>query len=290
MKQIKHNEWPLVIFTMLTQMAVGTFLLWGLPAVFLPSPNPFNTDKLPIVILCVILAALILGALAAASHLGRAFGAVFSLSNWRSSWLSREALLAAGFGMIVLLVLILQVVGIQLGFLNRLLILAGCVVGGVLVWGIAQLYKLRTVPAWNNRGTTVSFFATSLLTGTSALIITWILMIFTYDAYASEPIFGWLMMISKGMILLLVVIQVVVFISTLVKLRRQGGAGAESVRILWKNLRYVLFWRWVMAGAGGLLIILWLPPIFILLPYVLVLISEFLGRYLFYSFYQRTGF
>ena len=115
-------------------------------------------------------------------------------------------------------------------------------------------------------------------------------MIITDDAYASEPIFGRLMKISDGMILLLVGIQAIVFTSTLVKLNRQGGAGAESVRILWKNHPYVLILRWLTAGIGAVLIIFWLLPMFILLPYVLILISEFLGRYLFYSFYQRTGY
>lgn len=290
MKQFRFNEWPLVFFTMLIQLGVGTFVLWGLPAIFLPQPNPFSTDKFPVVVLSVVLVALILGALAAALHLGRLSGAVFSVSNWRTSWLSREALLAGGFGIIVLVVLIFLMAGFNFGLLTRVVILAGCAVGIGLVWGISQLYRLRTVPAWNNRGTTAGFFVTSMLTGTVTLMMTWNLMVIADDAYASDPLFSRLMAISDAVLLLLIGIQAVIFFATLANLKWQGDAGAESVRILWADHRVVLFLRWVIAGAGGVLIILWLPPIYICLPYVLVLVSEFLGRYLFYSFYQRTGY
>jgi DMSO reductase anchor subunit len=97
----RNREWSLVFFTLLTQLAVGTFAIWALGAVLLPSPNPLQAGMFPLAVLGTVLCTLIVGALIAASHLGRFTSAAFSLSNLRSSWLSREALLTIGFGLIV---------------------------------------------------------------------------------------------------------------------------------------------------------------------------------------------
>jgi hypothetical protein len=92
------------------------------------------------------------------------------------------------------------------------------------------------------------------------------------------------------LIVLLVGIQAAVFTATLLHLNHQGGAGAESVRILWTKQRRILSLRWLTAGAGVVLALVNLPPALIILPYILVLTSEVLGRFLFYAFYQRSGY
>jgi anaerobic dimethyl sulfoxide reductase subunit C (anchor subunit) len=290
MSDTGHRKWSLVFFTTLTQLSVGTFVLWGILAVIRFSPSPFSTGTAPIAILGTVLTALILGALVASSHLGRPIGAIFSLSNWRRSWLSREALLAAGFGLLVLVLLILRIIGVDPGLLDYLFILSGSIFGFSLIFGIARLYRLRTVPAWNHYGTTATFFATSILTGVAVFMMVWFLLSAKNDSYAAEPLWSQLVMLSNILLFLLVGIQAAVFSATMLYLNNQGGAGAESVRLLWQGLRSVLIWRWLLASAGLLFLILPLLPILFALPYILLLISELLGRYLFYAFYQRTGF
>ena len=71
MHQDGRGEWSLVFFTLLTQLSVGTFVLWGLPAALLPAPSPFNTGALPRTVLLVVLATLSAGTLSAGTHLGR---------------------------------------------------------------------------------------------------------------------------------------------------------------------------------------------------------------------------
>src|SRR5512139_3577988 len=79
------KERSLAAFTILSQMAVGTF--WLLSVL-----NGLGAVKL------LILTAIMLVALAASFlHLGSPFNAWRAFSGWRSSWLSREVLCAALF-------------------------------------------------------------------------------------------------------------------------------------------------------------------------------------------------
>jgi anaerobic dimethyl sulfoxide reductase subunit C (anchor subunit) len=284
------REWPLVFFTTLTQLAVGAFVLWGLAAGLHPSPNPFSMTMFSRLLLSSVLVSLVLGVLAAATHLGRPVGAFFSLSNWRSSWLSREALLAAFFGLVVLVALCLRLVGYPIGWTDHLVILIGCVSGLSLVYGISRLYRLRTVPAWNNKGTTAAFFTTSLLTGVVTIMITWLLLTERDAAFASQSLKSQVAGLSNTLIFLSVVIQAIIFSFQVIYLNHLGGAGAESVRILWKKLRGVLFYRWLAAVVGVAILIFNERLVLVLLAYFLLLASEIMGRFLFYAFYQRAGY
>jgi anaerobic dimethyl sulfoxide reductase subunit C (anchor subunit) len=285
-----RSEWSLVFFTILTQLAVGVFILRGLIAGLLPPPNALTTGLFPRVLLGTALISLVLGALAASTHLGRPVGAVFSLSNWRSSWLSREALLAAGFGVIVLAAFILRLLGFDFGWADRLVIFIGCVSGISLVFGISRLYRLRTVPAWDNGGTIFSFFTTCLLTGTLAVLSIWLLLVGKESALASYMYKEQVVEISSVLIFLLVGMQAGGFGFQMIFLSQLGGAGAESVQILWRKLRGVLIVRWSAALAGVALVIVGESAPLLLLACFLLFVSEILGRFLFYAAYQRVGY
>lgn len=278
-----HREWPLVFFTILIQLAVGLFVLWGLPAVFTGSTLVSFWGKVfSQAVITTVLTALMLGGIAAVSHLGRVPGAVFSLRNWRSSWLSREAWLAGGFGTLVLTCLLLVRAAGPI-WLQNLDLLAGFGLGLSLVYAISRLYRLRTVPVWNTAGTPASFILTTFLTGISVLVM---LQMGLTDQWTFEHP---LLVTANGGIILLVFTQAAVFGVLVLKLNRQGGAGAASVRILSGRLLGVVLVRWLAAGLGVLLIFTPLPGL-AALPYLLVLISEITGRWLFYAAYQRTGY
>jgi anaerobic dimethyl sulfoxide reductase subunit C (anchor subunit) len=291
----RGSEWQLVFFTILTQMAVGTFALWGIPALLIPTPNPFSEGQYPAVLLVLVLGLLVLGSLSAISHLGRPSHALFSVANLRSSWLSREALLGSSVCLVVLLLSVRRFSGAPYTVLDLLFILAGMIAGLTLVYGISRLYMLRTVPAWNNPGTPTAFFTTTFLLGTVANTTLWILLVSWDDAYAADDIvLSKLVLISTLLILLFSGLQVGIFIFQAIYLNSQGGVAADSIRSLWVNLRAVLIWRYVTALVGtGILVItlvFWTPPLFLLLAFGSLLVSEVLGRFLFYGFYRREGF
>jgi DMSO reductase anchor subunit len=129
-----------------------------------------------------------------------------------------------------------------------------------------------------------------MLTGTAAFMMICFLLVDKNEAYVVESLWSQLVTYSNILLFVLVGIQGLVFSATMLYLNSQGGAGAESIRILWQRLRIVLLCRWLLAGVGLFLLVSSLPPILFVLPYVLLLTSELLGRYLFYAFYQRTGY
>lgn len=280
----QHREWPLVFFTVLTQLAVGVFVLWGVSAVILPaigSGGIPELDSQPVLI--VTLSSLVAGGMAAAFHLGRPAGAFFSLSHLRRSWLSREALFSIGFGVVVALVLVLEIAGLG-RTLESAVVFAGVVLGFVLIAAISRLYRLRTVPAWNHGGTPAMFFTTSFLTGASTLMLIFLLT-------GTEPVqaveFAGF---SNRFIVVLVFLQSAIFVGTSIGLSAKGRTELESVRLLATTLRLPLAARWLFASTGLLLLVFGTLPWLDVVACGLLLVSEVLGRFLFYGVYQRSGF
>jgi anaerobic dimethyl sulfoxide reductase subunit C (anchor subunit) len=104
--------------------------------------------------IAVIAALTLAGLLASLLHLGTPSKAWRALSNVRTSWLSREVLCASLFVAALMVVLVT----------GRALWLAQAT-GAALVVSMVQVYRLRTVAAWNSVRTTVSFVGTTLLLG-----------------------------------------------------------------------------------------------------------------------------
>jgi anaerobic dimethyl sulfoxide reductase subunit B (iron-sulfur subunit) len=137
------SERSLIAFTLLAQMAVGA--TW-----FLSFMQPHSRAALAVIALIMLG-----GLLASFLHLGTPLNAWRSIRNLRTSWLSREVLCAALFTVSLGGVLITGGIGIWLAD----------AIGLALIVSMAQVYRLRTMPAWNRRPTMVSFFVTTLLLG-----------------------------------------------------------------------------------------------------------------------------
>lgn len=103
------------------------------------------------------------GGLASTSHLARPSRARLAFSQWRSSWLSREACL-----MVATVAVFLVYAGIWLfaGVRNDVLGVATAVLAMATVYATAMIYgQLRTVPRWSATPTRWLFVALSLASG-----------------------------------------------------------------------------------------------------------------------------
>jgi DMSO reductase anchor subunit len=260
----------LVLFTTLTQTSFGTFTLWALLAAQPHPPSP----------LAFVLASLILGTLSALLHLGAPRRAIFSIANFRSSWLSREALLGGAFGTLVLLLYLRRWFGVLPTPLDTLLVILAILFGLTLVYSISRLYMLRTVPAWNNPATPAAFFTTAFLLGAIAVDI------FSFHSPNLPP--------TKPLILLLAIIQLAIFFTLTLYLSSKDRPAADSLRALWTDLRLLSISRIASALLGIALLTaqqtLHFPIKLSFLAYALILLSELLARTLFYAFYRRSGF
>lgn len=161
------REGPLLVFTLLTQAAVGT--CWSLLAIQLWALRAGTRDPgdggAGFVLLVASLAAFV-GLGAAFQHLGRPSNAWRALGNLRSSWLSREIFFATAFtgaiGASAFFSLLKGPSAFWTGFSEGL----AAAFGLALVWSMAMAYRLRTVPAWDRWTTSSAFFASTLGLGT----------------------------------------------------------------------------------------------------------------------------
>ena len=155
-----HPAFSLIVFSTLSGLGFGAmaWLAIGLG----PAGGLFGWLAVPLAY-----AAALGGLFASTRHLRRADRAKYALSQWRSSWLSREAVLAIAalvlFGVYAALWLLL---GVRSGWLG----LVAAALAGATVWATGMIYaQLQTVPRWHTRLTPGCFVAFAL--GSGALLI-----------------------------------------------------------------------------------------------------------------------
>ena len=151
-----HPALSIIAFTTLSGLGFGAMAWLGVGLV--PTGGLLRWIAVPLAF-----AIAVAGLLASTRHLLRPERAKFALSQWRSSWLSREAVLAiatlALFGLDSVLWLLL---GIRSGYLGVLV----AALAGATVWSTGMIYaQLKTVPRWNTRLTAACFVAFALSSG-----------------------------------------------------------------------------------------------------------------------------
>ena len=163
------KEWPLVAFTVASQMAVGVFLFAGVPLFLLSGVGADNAGReTGLVVLAVVLGLLTVAALLSLFHLHHPLRARRVLANVRTSWLSREIFFELGFMALVALGLILAWRQPAGGHLIKGIVAAAGLAGLLFILSMSKLYMLPTVPPWNRAYTPLSFLLTSLSLGALA--------------------------------------------------------------------------------------------------------------------------
>ncbi len=183
------KERSLVAFTLLAQLAVGAFL--ALSALDLgsgalagdPAAGALGTRIL--LAIGPVMAAALAGSLL---HLGSPALAWRAIANVRSSWLSREVLLALLFAACGAACAALRLLRPAAVGPYAPLAAATALAGIGLVYAMARVYRLRTVPAWDTPLTTASFFVTTLLLGSLSVGAALALVPGTARALASAPL------------------------------------------------------------------------------------------------------
>ena len=166
-----HSELPLVFMTVLTQVSLGAFFALFLGQVLFSLGFNLPQPTLTMAALAVVPA--MIGLPLSALHLGRPGMAYMAMKNWRTSWLSREAIALALFTTLALAVLglyFLEITGLGLLLLEALTLAVG-------IYGIhaqAMIYRIKARPSWDRKSTNKKFFGSSyvgfLLMATALLI------------------------------------------------------------------------------------------------------------------------
>jgi anaerobic dimethyl sulfoxide reductase subunit C (anchor subunit) len=162
----KMKESSLVIFSLLTQTAIGAFWMQGLVYLWATGRVGSETARdltLPGFLAIVPLMAIAL--LVSLLHLGTRRNAWRAVANLGSSWLSREILFGALFAAGAAVFAGLLWWQVEPGWLQVLTWLLAAVCGGLALYSMLRIYLLRTVPAWNNWTTPAAFGISTLLLG-----------------------------------------------------------------------------------------------------------------------------
>lgn len=152
------EEVPLILFTLLGQLAVGGFwILW----MYRLSP-PLNL--MPHLIIGTSLG---MGLLASFAHLGTKRNAWRVLSHLSHSWLSREILFAGLFGLGWLSTTLLSATRHPVTFEAATIT---TILGIGLVYSMGQVYRIPAAPGWNSWRTNAGFIVSALVLGFSVML------------------------------------------------------------------------------------------------------------------------
>ena len=170
------SELPLVIFTIIAQMSVGSFVVLGLIHLLAARSGRDLVDRVSDPALYAIGPILALGLILSMLHLGTPIRAINALGHLGTSWLSREILFGLLFAALGGAFALCQWFRWLTPLLRQVLAGGAALVGLALIWSMTMVYRLPTVPAWDSWATPVRFFATTFLLGSmavgAALVIT----------------------------------------------------------------------------------------------------------------------
>lgn len=278
------EEWPLMTFTLLSQLAVGTFIILMLVKASLGNQDSQASKALSFGFTAVGPVTL-LALLFSVFHLGDPLGAPRSILNLGSSWLSREILTSGGFFVLWLAFWWLSRKGKEsnaLGWITAL-------VGLAAIFSMANIYGSSVRPAWDNMNTFVAFFGATLAMGVLGSVSA---IVYGMKGSAISATLAKTLK-SMGYIGAAAIVLPLVYLPIFISGLNAGGTTAEASAQILTGSMGMLAGRGILSvlGVALLLHVIYregakgkaLSASTIYLALILVLVGEFMGRYLFYA-------
>ncbi len=302
------REWALPVYTIMIQMAVGMLLVLWILRLF--GSRKFGKDAIDRVVrdpLLIINITIIFGMIGSHFHLSRPYLSFLAVSNFRSSWLSREIVFTLAFFLGTVALWFIQWyreghwrLKTALGWLTIL-------IGFMAVYCMGQIYLLPTQPAWNTPMTIISFYGTMLLLGVMSLVTILIMDLRFMEVRQKEGLAGWAMLVkdavkrlavAAGAILIPIFMINLFYLHTLRTGTTLMQTSYDLLLQLYEPLLVVRFFL-LLAGVGWLVVPVArmmrtgksVQEIFTpaYLACLLVIVGEILGRFLFYADHIRMG-
>jgi DMSO reductase anchor subunit len=151
-----HPSPSVIIFTALSGLGFGLLVFLGLKI-------PDVTGVLAFIFFVIGFGLAVGGLISSTFHLGRPERSLKAFKQWRSSWLSREAIAAV----FTLSVMAVYAIGrIFFDYDIRILGVAGAIMSIVTVFTTSMIYaQLKSIPRWNTKLTPAYFLSLSLAGG-----------------------------------------------------------------------------------------------------------------------------
>lgn len=261
-----EHSMTLVVFTFLSQMSIGAFATLFILDVYKGKISKRSANISSIVILAISVVAVIVSIF----HLGHPFAAYRALLNFGESWLTREIIFFPAFMVLFMIYAFVGKTKAQKQVLGWITL----VLGVSTIFSTAMIYKVPAVPAWNNGTTIAAFFITAFLLG--PVLIQVLLSILDKNIVNLTSYTAIMAILAIGLNIINLTIL-------------QGGlpAAVESATVLFAS---PLFWIKIVSlilalVVSGYVILKKKNISFSMVSVIFTcfLVSEFLGRMLFYS-------
>lgn len=278
------QEFPLVFFTLLVQMAVGTVLVGkcvlgnDADRALREGVRRQNVTALLLFAVAVVLSFV---------HLGTPLHAPFTLLHVMQSWLSREILM---IGVVGLALLWLVLVGRKKQAVEgekKAMVLAG-LCGIALLFAMSCVYNQATMPGWHSWGVFIAFLASMCLLGASWHGVVLSLRKEGAPVRALGPCLVWAVL---GLVLMAASLPLAMPEQSY--LVNPGSrllpvaciAWSHGLHALGTGLGVVLLALGVARGMQGK----GLKPALAVAAFILIALGEVFGRLVFYLSYSRLG-
>lgn len=158
-----HPAFSVILFTVASGIGYGMLMLLALflPPHLVPGDRLFGAVSLGLALACIGG-----GLLSSTAHLGRPERAWRAFSQWRSSWLSREGVLAvASLLALGLLALVWPILAAPRACIDTTAAIAG-ILAAATVGATAMIYRsLKPIARWHNRWTVPCYLTIALASG-----------------------------------------------------------------------------------------------------------------------------
>lgn len=300
------SDWPLIIFTLLVQMSVGTFLFLGIlhDLSFVKLDERIFTT-VSNSLLKLISAILVLALIVAFFHLGNPLNAINALNNLESSYLSKEILSLIIYIVLGTIFLLVYKKYNTKRVLIFFLALITTLLGFITIAFMASIYMLETVPIWNNLFTPISFYFSVLILGSGVIFYSLIriinkkFLLSDLDESSREKL-SYTLNFLLVVITFLLLMNLVLTFTQLIFLGTGNESLVASYNIIVRGNLFFVIIKVILS-----VVLLTLSFLFIkkyrleksLLSlhkystfyFILILLIELIGRYLFYASYHRIG-
>ncbi|KAB7668764.1 DmsC/YnfH family molybdoenzyme membrane anchor subunit [Plesiomonas shigelloides] len=277
------QEYSLIFFTVLAQTVVGGYLLISTRALVLGySADRISSYKVPMFFLWALMG---IGFLFSMTHLGSPFRAFNAINKVGSAWLSNEILLGAAFFAVGGSQWLLSAINKGGIGLQKILMIVTMIFGVLFMYAMINVYMINTVPTWFNIYTPLSFVMTILVAGLA--LSHWIIV------FANDTNFK----VDRNILILAFAVIAASLIVTVGKATLVGNihSSIADASNLVDGLNIYLGVQIALLMAG---LLVWTLPMInkfnvnlvsLGFSLTLVLISELIGRGLFYSLHMTSG-
>jgi anaerobic dimethyl sulfoxide reductase subunit C len=287
-------------------MSVGSFLVLSVVHFYTGRKSgEKQADQLTDRALIAIGPVLMLGMAASLLHLGNPINAYKAVTNLGSSWLSREILLGVLFAASGAVFALMQWRKISTPSIRQIVGLVVALIGVALAFSMSQIYLIPTRPSWDLITTPLSFLTTTLLLGVlaigAAFVANYWYMQRQEPGCADEQC-----VILRDTLRSLAISSIVLlglqFVLLPVSLALMTSAGAaDSVALMAGPFGIVFALRLILVflGAGVFGVFVYreaqrvgqerMLSLFMYTAFVLVLVGEILGRFMFYATAIKFG-